>query len=51
MVFSVIKKILLFVPKKVISINNNINEIIILPEKVDKTFTYITKVTGATTVA
>ena len=41
MVFQTIKNIVMFVPKKLIAINEN----------ADKTFTYVTKVTGATTGA
>ena len=51
MVLPIIKKILLFVPNKLIAINNNINKVINLPETADKTFNYVTKVTGATTGA
>ena len=51
MVLPIIKKIVLFIPNKIISINNNVNKIISLPETADKTFTYVTKVTGATTGA
>ena len=41
----------MFVPNKLIAINRNANKIINLPETADKTFTYITKVIGATTGA
>lgn len=51
MVYSTIKKIVMFVPNKLIFINRNVNKIIQLPENTDKFFTYITKVTGATTGA
>jgi hypothetical protein len=37
----------LFIPNKLIAINNNVNKVISLPETADKTFTYVTKVTGA----
>jgi hypothetical protein len=47
----VIKKVFFFLPNKVATINRNVGKIITLPEKADKTFTYITKVTGATTGA
>ena len=49
MVYPILKKILLFVPNKLASINRNIDKIVTFPDKVDKTFTYVTKVTGATT--
>jgi len=51
MVLPIIKKVVLFVPNKLIAINNNVNKIINFPEAADKTFTYITKVTGATSGA
>lgn len=51
MVLSVLKKIVMFVPNKLIAINQNVDKLIALPENADKTFTYITKVTGATTGA
>ena len=41
----------MFIPNKLISINNNVDKLISLPETADKTFTYVTKVTGATTRA
>ena len=49
MVVSVLKKIIMFVPNKVIAINQSVEKAISLPDKVDKTFTYVTKVTGAIT--
>jgi hypothetical protein len=51
MVLPILKKVLMFVPNKLISISNNVNKVINLPETADKTFTYVTKVTGATTGA
>ena len=51
MVFQVIRKFVMFVPNKLIAINENANKIINLPTEADKTFTYVTKVTGATTGA
>lgn len=51
MVLSTVKKVVMFVPNKIISINKNIDKIIELPENTDKFFTYVTKVTGATTGA
>ena len=51
MVLPIIKKVIMFVPNKLIAINNNVNKVISLPETADKTFTYVTKVTGATTGA
>jgi len=47
MVLTVVKKIAMFIPDKLISINKNVNTIINLPENANKTFTYVTKVTGA----
>ena len=51
MVFQVIKKVVMYVPNKVMEINENVNKVINLPTAADKTFTYVTKVTGATTGA
>ena len=51
MVLSVFKKVILFVPNKLIRLNDSINKVINLPETTSKTFTYVTKVTGATTGA
>lgn len=51
MVFQVLKNVVMFVPNKLIAINENVNKIINLPTNADKTFTYVTKVTGATTGA
>ena len=51
MVLPIIKKVIMFVPDKLIAINRNANKIINFPETADKTFTYVTKVTGATTGA
>ena len=49
MVFPVLKKVIMFVPNKLALINSNIEKIIGFPDKADKTLTYISKVTGATT--
>ena len=51
MSFSIIQKVLTFIPNKLIAINKNVDKIINLPETADKTFTYVSKVTGATTGA
>jgi len=51
MVLPILKKIVLFIPNKLIAINNSVNKVISLPETTGKTFTYITKLTGATTGA
>ena len=51
MVFPIIKKVVTFVPNKLIAINENVNKMINLPTTADKTFTYVTKVSGATTGA
>ena len=47
----IIKEVVMFVPNKLIAINHNLNKVINLAETADKTFTYVTKVTGATTGA
>lgn len=53
--YNIIKKVITFVPSKVmlipnklISINKNRDKIISLPQSTSQTFTYITKITGAT---
>lgn len=51
MVLPILKKVIMFIPNKLVTINNNVDKIINLPNRADKTFTYITKVTGATTGA
>jgi hypothetical protein len=51
MILPILKKIILFIPNKLIAINNNVNKVISLPETTGKSFTYITKLTGATTGA
>ena len=45
MVLPILKKVLMFVPNKLIAINSNVNKVINLPVAADKTFTYVTKVT------
>ena len=39
----------MFIPNKLIAINKNVDKVINFPETADRTFTYVTKVTGATT--
>ena len=51
MIYSSLRKIVMFVPNKLIALNRNVDKIINIPDAADKTFTYITKVTGATTGA
>jgi hypothetical protein len=51
MVFKLLKNVIMFVPNKLEAINENVNRIINLPTNADKTFTYVTKLTGATTGA
>jgi len=51
MALSTIKKIILFVPNKLVVINSNVDKVIQFPETADRTLTYVTKVTGATTGA
>lgn len=46
-----LKRVVMFIPNKLTIINSDINQIISFPEKIDKTFTYFTKVTGVTTGA
>ena len=46
-IFPIIKKVVMFVPDKLIAINKNVNRIINLSETADKTFKYVTKVTGS----
>jgi hypothetical protein len=49
MVLPILKQVIMYIPNKIIAINSNVNTVINLPESADKAFTYITKVTGATT--
>ena len=51
MVFSTIKQVIVFIPNKLTAINNAVDKVINIPETADKTFTYVSKVTGATTGA
>lgn len=51
MILPFVKKVVMFIPKKLLAINHNIDKIINRPENTDKTFTFITKVTRATTGA
>lgn len=51
MVVPILKKVVMFFPNKLVQVNDTINKIINLPDKASKTFTYVTKVTGATTGA
>lgn len=51
MVFTIIKKVVMFLPNKAVAINKGLDKVIDLPEKADRAFTYATKVTGATTGA
>ena len=46
-----LRKIIMFIPNKLIAINNSIDKLIDIPDKAEKTFTYATKVVGATTGA
>lgn len=48
MVFQGIKKVVMYIPSKLIALNEKVNKVINLPTSADKTFTYVTKVTGAT---
>lgn len=49
MVLPILKKVVMFVPNKLIILNKNVDTLISLPDKADKTFTFITKLTGAVT--
>lgn len=51
MVFLALKKTLRFVPNKVSAINKTINSTVNLNDKVDRTFSIVTKVSGVTTGA
>ena len=51
MVFLTIKQVIVFIPNKLTAINNAVDKVINIPETADKTFTYVSKVTGATTGA
>lgn len=51
MVFSVLKKAVMFVPNKLTAINNSINKIVDFPNAADRTFTFVSKCTGVTTGA
>ena len=48
MVLNFVKKIIRFIPNKIVSINDSIDTLISWPDKVDKSFTYVTKLTGVT---
>jgi hypothetical protein len=45
--FNLIKKTILFIPKKLIALNNSVNQILELPDKADRTFTYVSKLIGS----
>ena len=49
MVLGVIKKVIFFVPNKLVAINSSVNKVINFLETTEKTFPYLTKVIGATT--
>lgn len=49
MVFKIVKKAVIYIPNKLVTINKNINKVINFPETADKTFTYVTKVNGVAT--
>lgn len=46
--FAIVKRVIFYVPNKVISFNNYVKTIVEMPLKVDKTYTVITKAAGAT---
>jgi hypothetical protein len=48
---SIFKKIIAFIPNKLISINKSVDKIISFPESTEKTFVFVTKLTGVTTGA
>ena len=47
MIFSIVRKVVIYVPNKLIAINDSVNKIINLPETAGRTFMYGTKVGGA----
>ncbi|QXE46098.1 hypothetical protein IV203_000020 (plastid) [Nitzschia inconspicua] len=47
--FNLMKKIVMFIPSKLVVINNSVDKIVNLSDKADKTFTYVSKVVGTTT--
>lgn len=49
MFFPIVKKIVMFVPNKLIAINNSVDKLLSMPDKTEKTFTYLTKIVGAST--
>ena len=51
MVLSILKKVIMYIPDKLSAINSNVDKLIDLPSTTEKTFKYVTKVTGATTGA
>ena len=51
MVIKPIKAVASYIPKKVIAINDAVDKMTGLTEKADKTFDYVTKITGASTGA
>lgn len=48
---NLIKKVVFFIPHKLSVINSNVDKLISVPNKAEKTFKYTTKVVGATTGA
>lgn len=44
----ILKKVIMFVPNKIVAINKNLFKIVNLFETVNKTFIYITKMTSVT---
>ena len=51
MILPIIRKAIVYVPNKIIAINDSVNKVINFPDAGDKTYTYVTKITGATTGA
>lgn len=51
MVLPLLKKVIMFIPNKLITINDSVNKVIGFPDAVDKTYLYASKISGATTGA
>lgn len=49
MLFLIVKKIVMFVPNKLIAINNSVDKLLAMLNKTEKTFTYVKKIIGAST--
>lgn len=45
----VLKKVVMFIPNKLVAINSSVDKILGMPDKTEKSLTYISKIVGATT--